>query len=198
MIGAAAAAIRLEARIVVAAIRFVLCGFRLRRPTGFSYDRKSDTSVMLLAFAALTVPEMLVLDLLLIHHPVARTISDVLHGYAIVWMLGIVASTRLQPHALDADTVTFRLGSFMSARVERANIVSLARRRFGEGGRAARRALRDDACILALPDAGELIECELREPVVVDRGLLAPRTVKRLFIEADEPAALINALRLAS
>lgn len=196
MIGAAAAAIRLEARIVLAAIRFVLCGFRLRRPAGFSYDRKSDTAVMLLVFAALAVPEMLVLDLLLIHHPLVRTISDVLHGYAIVWILGTVASTRLQPHAVNDHAATFRIGPFMSTTVDRANIVSLGRRRLNDGGRNERRTLGRDACVFALPDAGELVECVLSEPVVVERGLLAPRCVNRLFIEADEPAALINALRL--
>lgn len=86
--------------------------FRRRLTSGpeaapFGYSKASTPIIW--AFIALNAIEILVFHLLLPWH-LARGILDVAGAYGLLWMLGLLASRKVNPHVLDPRGMTIRSG----------------------------------------------------------------------------------------
>ena len=171
-----------ELGVPLRALRFVLAGCRVARRAGYAYDGGGTTGVVLVAFAVLSITEALAFDLLLVHAPVWRTCSDVVHAYAVIWMLALASALRTEPHVVDAVGATFRTAFLRSARISRADVTAVE----DVAGRPPRGAVR-------LGIGSRLLRITLRAPAAV-RDLIGERSVTVLYVAADDPAALRRAL----
>jgi hypothetical protein len=185
-------ALALEARTFLSGLEY-LTGRLRARPAGFSYDRDQIAVYWLYALPAFIIPEMIAFDLLLGHWPGVRYASDALHLYLLVWGYGILGALRRAPHRVESGRAEVRLGPFMQASFP-LDAIADARVCAAAFDRTALRALRREAGVLALPEAGRMVEIALRRPVVLERALFGPRTVSRLFVMADRPHELAAAL----
>ncbi|MBC5800667.1 MAG: hypothetical protein GIX03_16250 [Candidatus Eremiobacteraeota bacterium] len=97
--------VAVELVTLATAVRYCCGGFRAPLSTGFSYVRGWTAAPLLLAAPLVFIlPEMLALDLALASEPwYWRLVSDFLHVYAALWLIGIFATARSRPHQCDAD-----------------------------------------------------------------------------------------------
>ncbi len=182
-----------EFMLVAGAVRF-LCGeFRRPLPAGFSYVRHWASMPLFIAMPLFVIPEMIALDFALWNAGWWRLGSDVLHVYAMLWMIGVAATARMRPHRCDADRVRLRFGCLRRLDLDRANIA--AARVHGAFADEFRRTVRraGDTVTMTL-DGVPAVELTLRTPVVVRSLLGNTRSVRRIFVSADEPAAFAAAL----
>jgi hypothetical protein len=184
-----------ELVVMASALRYLCGGFRRPLPPGFSYVRRWTTVPLLLAIPVLTLPEMLVLDFALWNAVWWRTASDVLHVYAMLWFVGIVATTRARPHRCDAERVRLRFGCMRRLDLDRSNIAAATLRRSPDGRAARTPARGKDGDILAMTLEGvPAVELTLREPVRFRSLLGRERLISRVLVAVDEPAAFVAAI----
>jgi hypothetical protein len=176
---------------MASALRYLCGGFRRPLPAGFSYVRTWATLPLMLAIPVLTIPEMLVLDFVLWHAPWWRLGSDVLHVYAMLWFVGIVATARARPHRCDAERVRLRFGCIRRLDLERPNIASIVQRGIAHD---LTKQVREPATMRMTLSGVPAVELELREPVTVLSLLGQSREVRRVVVSVDEPAAFAAAL----
>jgi hypothetical protein len=182
-----------ELVLIASAVRY-LCGeFRRPLPPGFSYVRRWASMPLFIAMPVFVIPEMIALDFILWNAGWWRLASDVLHVYAMLWVVGVAATARLQPHQCGAERVHLRFGCLRRLDLDRANIAAArVHGTFAAGfGRTLRRA--GDTITMVL-DGVPAVELTLREPIVVRSLLGNVRSVHRVFVSADEPAAFAAAL----
>ncbi|GAC1579766.1 MAG: hypothetical protein NVS3B7_13980 [Candidatus Elarobacter sp.] len=185
-----------ELVVIASAVRYVFGGFRRPLPDGFSYVKRWSSLPLFVAIPILTLPEMAVLDFALWHASwYWRFANDALHLYAMLWCFGLVATARTRPHRCDAQRVRLRFGCLRKLDLERSNIAAASVHAAIADSRAHRRALRrqGDAFSMALSGA-PAVELTLREPVEVRSLLGRSRSVRRVFVAVDEPAAFAAAL----
>jgi hypothetical protein len=182
-----------ELALIVSAVQYLCGGFRRSLPPGFSYVRRWASMPLFLAMPVLVVPEMIALDFVLWNAGGWRLLSDVLHVYAMLWAIGVAATARTHPHRCDAEHVRLRFGCLRRLDLDRTNIATA--RVHGTMTRDFKRALRraGDAVTLTL-DGVPTVELTLREPVIVRSVTGRKRSVHRVFVAADEPAAFAAAL----
>lgn len=182
-----------ELVLVASAVRYVCGGFRRPLPPGFSYVRTWASLPLCLAMPLFIIPEMIALDFVLWNAGWWRLASDIAHVYAMLWAIGIVATARTRPHRFDAERVRLRFGCLRRLDLDRANIA--AARAHGRLARDFKRTLRraGDAFTMTL-DGAPAVELTLREPIAVRSLAGRKRTVCRVFVAADEPAAFAAAL----
>ena len=183
----------MEAVIVTSAVRYVCGGFRRPLPPGFSYVRTWASLPLFLAIPVFVVPEMIAVDFMLWNAGWWRLASDVLHVYGMLWAIGVVATARMRPHRCDADGVRLRFGCIRRLDLDRANIAA-ARVHGPLTAEAARRLRRDRDTVALRLDGVPAVEVTLREPIAVRSIAGRKRTVRRVFVAADEPAAFAAAL----
>jgi hypothetical protein len=183
----------MELVLVASALRYLCGGFRRPLPPGFSYVRTWASLPLYLAMPLFVVPEMIAFDFVLWNAGWWRLASDVVHVYAMLWAVGIVATARARPHRFDAERVRLRFGCLRRLDLDRANIATA--RVYGPVATDLKRALRraGDAVTMTLSGA-PAVELTLREPVAVRSITGRTRTVRRVFVAADEPAAFVAAL----
>ena len=183
----------MEFVLMVSAVRYLCGGFRQTLPPGYSYVRRWASMPLFIAMPVLIVPEMVAFDFVLWNAGWWRLLSDVLHMYAMLWAIGVAATARMRPHRVDAARVRLRFGCLRRIDLERANIASA--RVHGTVASDFKRALRraGDAVTLTL-DGVPAVELTLREPVVVRSVAGRTRSVRRVFVAADDPAAFAAAL----
>ena len=183
----------MELVLMASAVRYVCGGFRRPLPPGFSYVRNWASSPLLLAMPLFVIPEMIAFDFVLWNAGWWRLLSDVLHVYAMLWAIGVVATARIRPHRCDGDRVRLRFGCLRRLDLDRANIATASVH--GTVSAGFRRTLRraGDAMTFTL-DGVPAVELTLREPVVVRSIAGRTRSVRRVFVAADDPVAFAAAL----
>ncbi len=179
--------------LVSSAVGYLCGGFRRPLPPGFSYVRRWASMPLVLAMPVLIVPEMIAFDFALWNAGWWRLLSDVLHVYAMLWAIGVAATARLRPHRCDDDRVRLRFGCLRRLDLERANIATA--RVHGTVAGDFKRVLRGagDAVSMTL-DGVPAVELTLHEPVAVRSLTGHMRSVRRVFVCADDPAAFAAAL----
>lgn len=173
-----------ETMIVISSLRYLCGGFRTARPSGFSYHDQSMYTPFLLAMPLFVIPELVAIDLMLWHAPLGWRLASLgIHVYALVWAYGLVALFRNRPHQIVGDSVVFRCGPFRRVLIPRGTIAACSRVAHSLSKSTFKELAGDDPCLVLL---GSPIVCiELREPV---------GGIKRLFVSADDPSALMRAL----
>jgi hypothetical protein len=185
--------VALEPRIWIALFKWA---FRRRplAPNEFSYHKRSAMGAFL-ALVLLTLPVELLLYEILIPWPTVRWILLVVSVYAVVWMLGLVASLRVLPYRLDAGGLRIRYGVLADGFVPYTLISAVElQRRKSPDQEGLRVVTGEGAAYLAAGGRTDLT-LHLREPIVL-RGLLKPHPpVRAIHLAADRPDALAAELR---
>jgi hypothetical protein len=156
-----------------------------------SYARGTFGFALALAFTPAVVSEALVVHLLLGGGVVAWVVSA-LHGYALIWLWGVVLGPRGYPHRVGARVVVLRAGPMYRVVVPRGVILAATARR--ERVPDASGLVQRDGEVL-LPVRGRVdLTLDLAAPVRVQRPLHEPLLTSRLSIACDDPEALIQRL----
>ena len=183
----------MEIVLMASAVRFLCGGFRRPLPPGFSYVRRWASMPLFIAMPVLIVPEMIAFDFVLWNAGGWRVLSDVLHVYAMLWAIGVAATARMRPHRCDSDRVRLRFGCLRRLDLDRANIATA--RVHGTVADDLKRTLRRAGNVATLTlDGVPAVELTLHEPVAVRSMTGRLRSIKRVFVSADEPVAFAAAL----
>jgi hypothetical protein len=154
-----------------------------------------EQAPMLLVMLFLMVIETAGIDLLLVSldvPAVARVTVLVLDVYGIVFALALGASCALRPHVVSAGELRVRFGEYLDARVPRALISSVRQvRNYNEGGMVS---VADGRLVVAVSSQTNVV-VELAGPVTVVRPLGGRAEVRSIRFFADDPAAVVRALR---
>jgi len=155
----------------------------------FSTYRASGFIALLATFAGLSVVEMAAAHLVIGHwHPRAAWVLTGLSAYALLWLLAHGQAVRRRPVLLTATTLVVRAGFVWRAAVPRAQL--LAVKKITDVPTPAPGLLNAARLLLTPPNL--LLTFAEPQPV---RGLYGlRRTVRRLAIYVDEPAALMQQL----
>jgi hypothetical protein len=183
----------MELVLMASAVRFLCGGFRRPLPPGFSYVRRWASMPLFIAMPVLIVPEMIAFDFVLWNAGWWRLVSDALHVYAMLWAIGVAATARMRPHRCDEKRVRLRFGCLRRLDLDRANIAST--RVHGTLADDVKRTLRRTGNVATLTlDGVPTVELTLHEPVAVRSMTGRLRSIDRVFVSADEPAAFAAAL----
>jgi hypothetical protein len=170
----------------------------LRRPgppgATFSYFR--TLAPVMWAFIVVGAIEIPAVHLLL-PWPAAERIAVVVGVYGLLWMVGMMASNRVNPHSLDDDGLHVRLGGTVHVVVPWDAIDTVrTRRRSYEGARSLRVEGQGAERVLSVVVGGQTtVDVVLARPLplLAPRGDREPVGEVRLF--ADDEKALSAALR---
>ena len=149
------------------------------------------------AFIGVSAVEIPAVHLLLPWEPVRRLLLAV-GIYGLLWMIGMLASLRVHPHAVDDEGLRVRYGATADLRIPWWQIAAVRRRlRSHEGVRAVRVSGSGADRVLGVVISNQTnLEVVLLRPwpLLEARGDAGPVGVVRLF--ADDPGRLVTRLRL--
>jgi len=115
----------------------------------FSYAKQITPVIAVFVFVSAI--ELPVVHILLPWDTV-RLVVDVLSVWALLWMVGLLASMRVFPHLLDEGGLRIRCGTTVDVRVPWAAIASVKSRRGSvDTGKSVHVATADDATVVSLP-----------------------------------------------
>ncbi|MEA2322947.1 MAG: hypothetical protein QOD81_2797 [Solirubrobacteraceae bacterium] len=185
----ARALLRTEVDVTLALPRLALARLRAAPPPALRYSRGDFGPPMALALTPAVLAEEVAVHLLVPSGWVAvHVVSALLHGYALVWLVGWGLGSRAYPHALRRGVLTVRNGPFHRADLPLHAVTAATARRQRVGGEAGL-VLRDGAALL--PARGRVdVWLELDGPVMVRRPLSDPVAVHRIALASDDPEAL--------
>ncbi len=119
-----------------------------------------------------------------------RLASDVLHGYAALWLIGIFATARSRPHQCDVDRVRLRFAAIKKVDLRRDAIATVA----VHTRVVSARALRASQTLVMAFSGAPAVDLRLREPLPERTLLGLTRTIERVIVAADDPHAFAAAL----
>ncbi|WP_119730993.1 hypothetical protein [Thermomonospora amylolytica] len=156
----------------------------------------AQTAIMAMWLFAMVV-ELVGLEIVLraLDAPVAlRTAILVIDAYSVLVVLAVIAACITRPHVVSPDELRLRYGAFFDLRIPRALITGVRRvRNFDENG-----LITVDGDVLALAVASQTtVVVELAEPITAVRPLGARVRVRTVRFYADDPGAVLAALRPA-
>lgn len=190
MRSALAAALRTEAGGWRSLARWVT-----RRPDvpagGTAFPYRSAQVAPILVFTAVSVIEVVGLDLLLRPWPAARAVLLVLGVWGVLFCLGMLAAITVHPHVVDPEGVRVRSGATVDLHLPWESIASARRVRRGHEARAVSR---DTIAVNVAVSHDTTVEITLAHPLRLRvHGEDAEATVVRLH--ADDAAGLVTAVR---
>ncbi len=190
VLGRLTAAVMTEAAVV----RYALLGGWAPLEAGpgeqpFSTHRASGFGALLAAFAGLSVVEMAAAHLVIGHwHPRAAWVLTGLSVYSLLWLLAHGQAVRRRPVLLTATTLVVRAGFVWRAAIPRAQLLAI--KRITDVPTPAPGLLNAARLLLTPPN----LVLTFAEPQPVHGLYGLRRTVRRLAIYVDEPAALMRQL----
>ena len=163
-----------------------------RRPIeGEAYPYTGPVMTILWAFIGVSAVELPILHLIL-PWPTVRLIADILGVYGLIWMIGLMASLKVNPHVVTGESIRIRNGLSLDLTLHRADVAGArARNRTLEPGKGIRIETEGDRRILYLAVAHNTsVDLVLRYPMAVElpKGLSEP--VDEIRIYADDPKAM--------
>lgn len=185
---------RMELGSYQAIFRFVC-----RRPrvpqgaTGFTYHQ--PVLALLLAFIAVSVVELVVVDLLVRRWEAVRLPLLVVGVWGVVWMLGLLFAMLTRPHAVGPSGVRARYATEIDIGLGWDAVRSVDHRRRVVQGKQPKVTVDDQgraALHLRMQDETN-IDIALARPVSV-RLPHGPETVERVSLYADDPRAFLDAV----
>ena len=188
----AARAMLIEVRVWVSLLRWPF--HRTRGDACFGYGR--GLRPLLWGVTALVVVEGGVVDVVLatILGPGSPWVWVVLgvHVYALVWLVGLIASLHTEPHRLLENRLELRDGVFGSVSVPLASVTGVAARRGANSGRSGLR-VDGSVALLAWGDATARVRIHGAGGPVAVRGTARPE-IATLDVTVDDPDAFVRAL----
>lgn len=155
--------------------------------TPFSTHRESGFTALLATFAGLSVVEMAAAHLVVGHWwPRTAWLLTGLSAYSLIWLLAHGQAVRLRPVLLTAGTLVVRVGFIWQATILKSNVLSISK--IDNIPAAGPGLLNAARLLLTQPN----LLLTLAEPQRVRGPYGLHRTVRRLAIYVDEPAALLR------
>ncbi len=186
--------ISLEARMWVSLFRWIL-----RRPvcgpgeTAFAYTRR--ITPILGAFIGVSAIEIPILDLILPWQTV-RVIADILGAYGLIWMVGLLATLRVNPHVVTESGLRVRGGNGLDITIPWDYLASIQANNRSLQGRETQVQRVGDEAVLSIGVLKETnVDIAFRDPTTLElpRGETEP--LRGLRIAVDEPAAMVTLVR---
>ena len=167
-----------------------------RRPpvplNALPFPYSGPTTPLLIAFTIVSAVEVVVVDLIVQRWPVPRIILLVLGVWGVTFMLGMLASVRMNPHAVGPDGILVRSGTAVRQSLPWAIVESVtARQHVLENAKSIQ--VIDGAVHLVVQSATN-VAVKLREPVTVTLPT-GDVEVTEIRFHADDPQALVAATR---
>ncbi|KAA0932406.1 hypothetical protein FGF04_24355 [Streptomyces apricus] len=168
-----------------------------RRPHGvgrgagkaFGYAR--GQGAMMFGFGFVCVLESACMAVLLRNHPAVHRVVLVLDVYTLLLVVGLHAASVTRPHVLGNTALRIRRSAHVDLRVPLASIVSVRRELVTTHERGERGSDRLDLAV----GAQTTVTLELSVPVRYRPLVGRPRDVRLIRFHADEPEALVRAVR---
>jgi hypothetical protein len=188
----AARAMLIEVRVWVSLLRWPF--HRARGDASFGYGR--GLRPLLWGVTALVMVEGGVVDVVL-----AAVLGDGspwvwvvlgVHVYALVWLVGLLASLHTEPHHLLGTRLELRDGVFGAVSIPLASITGVVARRRANSGRSGLR-VDGSTALLAWGDATARVRLGGAGGPVTVRGTARPE-IATLDVTVDEPDAFVRAL----
>jgi hypothetical protein len=178
----------------VAVVRYALLGAWAPLEVGpaetpFTTYQKSGFPALIATFAGLSVVEMAAAHLVVGHWwPVAAWWLTGLSAYSVLWLLAHGQAVRRRPVVLTATALVVRVGLLWRVAIPKASIVAIEK--LADVPAATPGQLNAARLLLTPPN----LLLTLATPQLVRGPYGLHRTVHRLAIYVDEPAALLHAL----
>ena len=160
----------------------------------FSYARQ--VSPLIGAFIFVSAIELPVVHLLLPWDSV-RLVADVLSVWALLWMVGLLASVRVFPHLLDGKGLRVRYGTTVDIRVPWDVIAGVTSRRGSvDSGKSVDVEANDSAVVVSVAVMKlTRIEIALHGPTTIELPDGPQEAVTALRCYADDPQSFVAAAR---
>jgi hypothetical protein len=170
--------------------------FRRPGPAGQAFSYFRTLAPVMWAFIVVGAIEIPAVHLLL-PWPVAERIALVAGIYGLLWMVGMMASNRVNPHTVDDDGLHVRLGGTVHLLVPWETIEAVRiRRRPYEGARSIRIEDVGEQRVLAVVVGGQTtLDVVLSRPLPLPGFRGDPDPVEGLRLFADDDKALAATLR---
>lgn len=148
--------------------------------------------------AASVVPDALFFWLLLPHHLWwLAVLLDVLDVWAVLWLFGIYGTMVRRPHEISPHRVVFRNGILQTVEVEPGRIKGA--RVLGEVKKRKLPRRRGDGSTVVAFGGVPIVEVTVEGCATEHRHFApAPRSVERIFVATDAPAAFCGELEAAA
>lgn len=189
----AARLMALELVMLGSAFGFLLGGFREPAPAGFSHHREAALRAILPALPLMIPGDFLLTRALFSGH--SPWLRWFLHGstlYAVLWLVGLYATTKARPHQLRNGQLELHQGLLKSVSLPVAQVVSAAPLPDFDDDWARHANMKGVEKLVA--KGSPVLELRLSEPVQVQGLLGLGRPTTRLAVSVDEPAAFLQAL----
>jgi hypothetical protein len=165
----------------------------LRRPIASSeitFTRDSTYPSIALSLIIIILVEEIPAHVLLRGHPVAQWVALLIHGYAILWLIGDLRALRESTCRFERTAIAIQLGFRGAARVPFRSIAQMSSGAPGDVPRENEGRL--------TPGDPPNVFLTLKRPIVM-RGLFGTRRrVKVLRLYVDDPAVFLNRLEIAT
>jgi hypothetical protein len=185
--------VSLEIRMWASLFRWIL-----RRPvcepgaTPFGYTRRVTPVVGV--FIGLSAIEIPILDLVLPWATV-RVIADIIGGYGLVWMIGLMATLRVNPHVVGESGLRVRAGNGLDVTIPWDHIRAVQVNPRTVQGRDMPIERVDDEDILSVSALKETnVDVAFRHRTILELPKGDSEPLGGLRIAADEPAAMVAAI----
>jgi hypothetical protein len=185
-------AAQLEATMWRSLFRWVLRRPRTTEPGARTFGYSRTVAPVLFAFIAVSAVELPILHFLLPWPPV-RFVADIISVYGLLWMFGLLASLRVNPHIVAASGLRLRGGGgSLDVTIPWEYVASV---------RATNRSLpgKDTQVNGAVLSIGVLkqtsVDVTFRQPTILELPKGDTEPVTELRFAADDPGALVAAAR---
>lgn len=158
--------------------------------TGRAFGYARGQGAMMFGFAFVCLVETVTMSVLLKDLPVVHAVVFVLDVYTIVFVIGLHASNVVRPHVLEPDALRIRRAVHVDLRIPLERIASVRREL------RATHTCKDGELDLAM-GAQTSVTLELTEPTTHLTFLGRPRRIQLVRFHADDPDALVHAVRQA-
>jgi hypothetical protein len=185
-------AVRYELGMWVSLFRWITGRPRNRDPQARTFGYASAVTPVFGAFIGVSAIELPILHFVLPWEPV-RIAADALGFYGLFWMFGLLASFRVNRHAVGPEGLRIRHGASVDLLVPWDAVAGITRKyRSASGARGIRVA---DGLLQLVIGGQTSIDVELREPIVVRLPAGDSPPLRRLRFHADDADALVAAAR---
>lgn len=165
-------------------------------PGGEGYRYDAPVRVLVVAFLVVSAVELVVVDLLVHRWPLVRVPFLVVGVWGLVWMLGLLCSHRVRPHAVGPSGLVLRDGIDLDLHLPLEAVAEVRTRRRSYAEKPARVVEDQGSRVLVL---------HVSQETDVDLRLVGPRTfrlpngrvveVDAVRVWVDDPAGFVAATR---
>jgi hypothetical protein len=159
-----------------------------REPGAATFGYATATAPIMWTFIVLNAIEIPALHLIL-PWPTARGILDVAGVYGLLWMIGMLASRKVNPHVLGGTGMLIHTGGLLTVPLDWEDVAAVrVRKRTLSSGRTVQV---DDAALSITVLSQTNVDMVLRQPTTLTLSNGATHTVTEVRLFADDPASLV-------